>query len=307
MRMRRIVSTLLLLVAAPLLRAACVLPASDRAFLDSAVQAWEAVRAGDLQLAPAPLPTFIVFDQHCVWRDGRGSSHDGTIRLPDGNEIPARVMSFASTHEGKAFLVFALPAIWRAEERYKDDPRLELRLRSVFIHEMTHTRQSDSLGARLTELETQHKIENLNDDIVQQRFASRDGFTAAFEKERDLLYAIANESDAKRRRSMMKEAARAIDERRAGYFIGDDAFYAELEEIFLGMEGLANWAGFRAAMRAGLTRDEAIALMQGSRKWFSQDEGLALFLAIDALHPHWQKRVLDAKPAPAFQVFTTSP
>jgi hypothetical protein len=68
------------------------------------------------------------------------------------------------------------------------------------------------------------------------------------------------------------------------------------------MEGVANWAGFRAAMHAGLSRDEAITLMQGSRKWFSQDEGLALFLAIDALTPGWQKRVFSEKPVPAFEL-----
>jgi hypothetical protein len=193
-------------------------------------------------------------------------------------------------------------AISVCDARHRDDPKLDLLVRSVFVHEMTHTRQADSLGARLTELETQHKIENLNDDIVQQRFASRDGFTEAFTKERDLLYDVANEKNAKRRGKLAKEASRAIAERRARYFTGDDAYFAELEEIFLGMEGVANWAGFRAAMRAGLTRDEAVTLMQGSRKWFSQDEGLALFLALDALQKDWQQRVFRDKPEPAFHL-----
>ena len=68
------------------------------------------------------------------------------------------------------------------------------------------------------------------------------------------------------------------------------------------MEGVANWAGFRAAMNAGLSRDEAITLTQGSRKWFSQDEGLALFLAIDALKKGWQERVFREKPTPALRL-----
>jgi hypothetical protein len=281
--------------------------AADRAFLDDAVKTWEVVRADDLKLAPAPLPSFVVFDVNCVWRDGAGSEHHGTIALADGNEVPARALAFASSHEGKAFLVLALPSVWRADERHRDDPKLDLLVHSVFVHEMTHTRQADSLGTRLTELETQHKIENLNDDIIQQRFASIDGFTAAFAKERDLLYDIANEKNAKRRIALAKEASRAIAERRARYFTGDNAYFAELEEIFLGMEGVANWAGFRAAMRMGLTRDEAITVMRGSRKWFSQDEGLALFLAIDALQKDWQKRVFRAKPEPAFHLLATVP
>jgi hypothetical protein len=276
--------------------------AADRAFLDESLATWEVVRAEALKIGPAPLPTFIVFDDQCVWRDGVGSTHAGTIALPDGNEVPAAIMTFAGSHEGKPFLVMALPAMWRAEKRHRDNPRLDLLIRSVFVHEMTHTRQAASFGGRLTELETKHKLEDLNDDIVQQRFADRDGFSAAFAKERDLLYAIANEPDAKRRRALAKDALRTIRERRAHYFRGDDAFYAELEEIFLGMEGVANWAGFRAAMHAGLSRDEAITLMQGSRKWFSQDEGLALFLAIDALKQGWQKRVFSKKPVAAFRL-----
>jgi hypothetical protein len=274
----------------------------DRAFLDRSLATWEAVRADSLKLGPAPLPSFILFDQTCVWRDGKGAAHGGTIALPDGNEVPARVMTFASTHDGKPFLVMALPAVWRAEPRHRENPRLEQLIRSVFVHEMTHTRQAGSLGARLTELEQRHMIENLNDDIIQERFAAREGFTAAFEKERDLLYAVAREPDRKRRRSLAADALQAIRERRTRFFTGDDRFYAEIEEIFLGMEGVANWAGVQAAIHDGLSRDEAIAFMQGSRKWFSQDEGLALFLAIDALTPRWQKRVFGAKPVGAFEL-----
>ncbi|MDP9193218.1 MAG: hypothetical protein M3P06_16090 [Acidobacteriota bacterium] len=275
---------------------------ADRAFLGASLKTWEVVRADALLLAPAPLPAFILFDEKCVWRDGKGTAHEGTIALPDGNEVPAAVMAFAGSHEEKAFLVMALPVMWRAEKRHRENPRLDLLLRVVFVHEMTHTRQAGSFGGRIGELEAQHKLEDLNDDIVQQRFAEREGFKAAFVKERDLLYAIANESDADRRRALAKEALSAIRERRARYFRGDDAFFAELEEIFLGMEGVANWAGFRAAMHAGLPRDEAITLMQGSRKWFSQDEGLALFLAIDALTPGWQKRVFRDKAEGAFDL-----
>jgi hypothetical protein len=293
--MRAFLVFLLCVVAVPL-AADCTMSKADQAFLDSALATWQAVRAESLKLGPAPLPSFIVFDDQCVWRDGVGAAHSGTIALPDGNEVPAKVMTFAGAHEGKPFLVMALPAVWRAEPRHRDNPQLDRLLRSVFVHEMTHTRQSGTFGARLTELEAQHKIENLNDDLVQEKFGGREGFAAAFAVERDLLYAVPSSP------ALVKDAVRAIDARRKRYFVGDDAFYGELEELFLGMEGVANWAGFRAAMHDGATRDEAIALMRGSRKWFSQDEGLALFLAIDALRPGWQGRVFGEKPAGVFQL-----
>ena len=160
------------------------------------------------------------------------------------------------------------------------------------------TRGSGSFGGRLTEARTRQL--ELNDDIVQQRFADRDGFAAAFAKERDLLYAAANEPDAKRRRALAKDALRAIRERRVHYFQGEDVFYAELEEIFLGMEGVANWAGFRAAMHAGLSRDEAITLMQGSRNG-SRRMKTALFWAIDSLKPA-AERIFREKPVAAFRL-----
>ncbi|HEV7763987.1 MAG TPA: hypothetical protein VGQ76_03195 [Thermoanaerobaculia bacterium] len=274
----------------------------DRAFVDKSLATWDAVRADALKIPVVPLPTFVLFDQKCVWTDGKGAEHTGTIKLADGNEIPAQVLAFATSHEGKTYLIMALPSVWRTEERHRNDPHLDVLLLSVFAHEMTHTRQAESLGGRVSELETQHKIKDLNDDIIQQRFASINGFTAAFEKERDLLYAIANEPDAKKRRTLAKGAIHAIEKRRAHYFKGDNAYYAELEELFFGMEGVANWAGFRAAMHEGLSRADAITVMQGSRKWFSQDEGLALFLAIDALNPGWQQKVFSDKPAAAFDL-----
>jgi len=271
--------------------------APDLAFVESAKKTWDAVRAHALRLPRAPMPQLVFFDETCVWRDGAGSRHRGAIIVPGGDEIPARVVSFAGSDQGRAFLVMALPAVWRKEARHRDNPRLALLMRCVFVHEMTHTRQADAFTKRLDEIEAQYEIE-IDDDIVQTRFAERDGFRSAYQAERDLLFAIGRDGD----REVAKAAVRMARDRRARQFIDDDAIYAELEEIFLGMEGVANWAAMRAAMHEGLAPADATAFIRRDGRRWSQDEGLALFLAIDALLPQWQTRVFGANPAPVWSL-----
>ncbi|HEY0156598.1 MAG TPA: hypothetical protein VGF28_04835 [Thermoanaerobaculia bacterium] len=283
----------------------CRLADADRAFMAAALQTWDEVRTQDLQLeSDARLPRVLFFDERCVFEGTSASAHGGVIKVPNGNEIPARAMAFAGSYDGgKPFLVQALPPVWRAEQRHRDNPALDRLMRSVFVHEMTHTVQTRAFDERLTELEARHKIEALDDDIVQTRFASNAEFAAAFKEERDLLYAIAAQPDARLRREAAKEAVRLAKARRARFFTGDSRYLAELEEIFLGMEGAAQWAAFRAAIRDGATREEALDLVnKGARRW-SQDEGLALFLAIDALMPgKWQKKVFGEKPTPVWKL-----
>jgi hypothetical protein len=67
------------------------------------------------------------------------------------------------------------------------------------------------------------------------------------------------------------------------------------------MEGVGQWAAYRLARtRAGNNDAEALRLVRDSRKYWSQDEGLALFLLVDALVPGWQSRVFSATPASPF-------
>ncbi len=60
------------------------------------------------------------------------------------------------------------------------------------------------------------------------------------------------------------------------------------------MEGFAQFVAFRSAMLDGMDREDAIAFMRRGGRFWSQDEGLAAFLLIDALIPGWQQRVLGS-------------
>jgi len=92
-----------------------------------------------------------------------------------------------------------------------------------------------------------------------------------------------------------RQALEAMEARRARYFTGENAIYGELEDLFLNMEGAANWAAYRLAA-AAMPPAVAVNSIRGSRSRWSQDEGPALFLVIDALLPGWQGRVFAATP-----------
>lgn len=267
----------------------CALSAADREWIADLDQTWTRVSAEALMLKHPVEPRIVYFDEKCVW-DGAGKRHAGEIVLPSGDKVPVQLVTFASTFGDppKPFLVMAMPSIWRATPRHANDPNLERVMRAVFVHEMTHTQQTAALGTRIGELAQALGIpdDEMSDDIVQQRFGENDAFRAAYEKERDLFYRAAREKD----RAVARQAVAAMKNRRARFFQGRNAPFAELEEIFLMMEGVANWAAYKAS-------GEDLQRMRGSRKWWSQDEGLAIFVTIDALLPRWQRRVFAERPA----------
>lgn len=335
----RLVAAILVALAAPSASpspgaatgaSACRMGEDDRIWLASALTAWRAVERGALGVDPEPLPWILLFDEACVWHLGaapataaasgvelrlplaqgevaaRGEAHGGKLRTPDGGELPVAITSFAATYgapDVRPFLAMALPGVWRRVPRHADDPGLGRLMRAVFAHEMTHTRQSRGLGAAVTRLAERHGLgDELDDDVIQKRFGERPGFRAAYEAERDLLYAAAAATDPALRRELAARASAALAERRARYFTGPDRFYAELEELFLGFEGAANWVGYQVVRGEGVETGAALDFLRRGGRFWSQDEGLALFLVIDRGVPGWPRRVLSDRPAAAFDL-----
>jgi len=56
-------------------------------------------------------------------------------------------------------------------------------------------------------------------------------------------------------------------------------------------------AAYTLAAREMPAPGAAVDFIRGSRQRWSQDEGLALFLVIDAMLPDWQSRAFDSAPA----------
>ena len=97
--------------------------------------------------------------------------------------------------------------------------------------------------------------------------------------------------------------------RRARWFTGADAMYADLDDIFLTMEGIAQWAGYAWLVDpkgGGLSPAAALpGMRRGGRQW-SQDEGLAILLVVDRLSPGWPTRAFAPEPAMALGLLSAA-
>lgn len=295
----------------------CELDSAKREWIVKTVDVWEKVRKDSLYISSHKLPRLILFNESCVWNinansaefatnsaakdkivlnkksyDLFASKHEGKIALPENGEIPAQLLTFAATYGNgeKAFLVSAMPSIWRNAPHLREEKNLEILIASVFVHEMTHTFHR-KYHAKLDVIEKKLKdVEDFDDDIIQNSFGKNEEFKNAYEKEHELLFQAVGEKDLTKKRELAKAVFEKIKERRKQFFTGENAIYEEIEEIFLTMEGAANWAAYKSAINQGLNETDALKLIRRGGKYWSQDEGIGLFLLIDALFPKWQKK-----------------
>ena len=291
----------------------CTMSPGDAAWSRGALAAWDLARTDILNLeAASEQPAIVFFDATCSYRgngrrDWQAASHKGTVRLPDGQSLPPRVVSFAAPYgrDQRPFLAMALPTLWVADG-VASELGIETLTAAVLVHEMTHTRQFYYFAPRLAEMTARYQLPNdLDDDAVQTRFEAVPEFSADILSERDLLFAAAASPDPTVSRNLARRAKARIDARRATHFVGNDVKYAELEDLFITMEGVAQWVSYRWLIhprgggRADLPATLA-AFRRGGRRW-SQDEGLALFLVIDRLVPDWRRRAFAKHPASALE------
>jgi len=274
---------------------------ADRAWLEAALDNWRRAEREDLRLEPRALPTVIAIDAECSYRlpagdlsAPGGTPHGGNVRLPDGNEAPLGPISFASGAGEGAYFAMSLPSVWR-EAGVTSEVGLERLMDGVLLHEIMHTRQADLLSGLLGPLATQAGVPDneLSDDIVQQRFGDDPEYATAWSEERDLLYAAVAAPDDAEARRLAGEALARMRARHARWFTGDKAAFADLDEMFLTMEGMGQWLIWRyfVAPEGGGHAPELVlpAVRRGRGQW-SQDEGLALILVVDRLLPDWQDR-----------------
>jgi hypothetical protein len=274
---------------------------ADRVWLENALLQSRRAEQAFLALAPQPLPTIVAIDDRCTYllEDGRVSSpirtqaHGGSATLPDGREVDVGPISFAS-HEAGGFFAMSLPSVWRAAG-VTSELGLERLMDGVLLHELLHVRQSALANAALARPTEASGIADdlLDDDIIQRQFGSDPAYATAWAEERDLLFAAAAAPDDDAARQLAAAALERMRSRRARWLNGANAPFAELDDIFLSMEGMGQWLAYRALRSpegGGVSADQALsAIRRGGRQW-SQDQGLALLLTVDRLLPDWQQR-----------------
>ncbi len=313
-------------------RAGCALETVQREWIQRALDSWHRISVGDLRLEEAPLPWMLLFDASCVWHlapgdtvsveaepfdsgltfdEGSGKRavivrarrHDGILTLPDGKQIPAEPLASAGVYRAGAasYFAMALPDVWRRDPRHASMPEPERFFHGVMTHELVHTRHLpqilgpiDAGARRLPQTPAQ-----IDDDVIQTRFHEVPGFADAVAAETALFYEAVAAIEVKTRRALVARALVKVRERHARFFVGADLPFADLEDLFLAMEGAGQWAAYRATKaRAGsnTTDAEAIEFVRDHKYW-SQEQGLALFLLLDAMIPDWPARVLGAEAA----------
>ena len=284
---------------------ACALPETDRAWVDRSLEAWRFASRELTGIGEVPGFQAIFFSADCVLRSGNAlssptaqgvawtaSAHAGTIALPDGSEIPAGVTSFTSGKKGLTYFVMSTPTVWQAAG-VGERPALDALMVAVLLHEASHVAQIGPYGPRLGALiERYHLPDSFNDDAVQERFKENPEFAASVKQETQLFVDAAAAKDDVQAKSLAREGRRLMRERQARWLVGDDAYLAEAEDIWLTFEGAGQWTGYQWLIhpRGGAQpQADVMARFTKGRHW-SQTEGFAVVMALERIvGPRWKR------------------
>ena len=275
----------------------CRLSAPDQQWLNRAVAAWTYTSS---EIAGLRLPAQFegrIFDRGCVLASSSAlagganrwtaTPHGGEIALPGGERIAAQVISFAAADGKDGFFVMSTPSVWSSAGVKGEPLGLDLLMTAVFLHEASHVAQIATYGRRMEVLSKRHGLPaSFDDDSIQERFQENADFAASVGEETRLLLASAAASDDAAAASLAARARAAMKARHDRWFTDDESYLREAEDIWLTMEGSAQWAAYWWLIEiegAGIAPAVASEQFGNRGKWWSQKQGFALFLALDRL------------------------
>jgi hypothetical protein len=287
-------------------------PVPDPVFYNSVktwFSAWEMIHKEVYHLEKTEPVDFVFFDEKYVYATSnitipegdpvKGPSllnhslawkkalHNDTITLPDKKRVPVGLMVFASPlpgEESKSFFVMPLPAFWQASGVTSQELGTAHLITGVFLHEFSHSQQMRNFGKRISELENAHSFGiPFSDDIVQHLFDKDSAYTTLYENEVNLFYNAAAEQEIRAKHTLIQTGIHSMRNRHNRYFNATLEPLKEIDAFFLTMEGLGQftmYAWMTHKKGAGLPESVALKGIRRGKKWWSQDEGLALFLLL---------------------------
>jgi hypothetical protein len=276
----------------------CAMADDDRRWLDAALAAWPRVEQAELGRPTERWPDILIFDAGCSYLLTDGDRRTIVANPHRDNSVAAfgKTITLAPTayaDDANRF-VMSLPSIWRSAGMQRA-VGLERFITAVFLHEILHTRQSAMLAAAKARINVLAPgVTQFSDDSIQEHFAGNADYIADYSMERDLLYralAAPDDSDA---RTLAAAALILLDARRTRWFTGELGYFAEIEDMFLTMEGAGQWVMYRylrSPAGGNIAADAALAEVRG--RFWSQDAGFALFALVVRLVPDWQERIFD--------------
>lgn len=301
------VASIALPASSPALAAPCAMTAQEKSWVDRSLAAWERVRTHRLKIPPQSEPVIVVFNGKCRFETRAGAKprwraepHLGVIKLPNGGEVDAGVVSATMSNEktGQPFFVMALPPIWETAKIIQ--PGDWDGLTGVFLHEFSHVTQAPVLKPFWDDAKARYgEPDGLNDDKIQELFGKDPAYVAVAEKEQDLFFKAAEEPDDAKAKALARQALALRDARQKRWFVGPDEVWTPYDDIFLTMEGYGQWfayAWLSDPQGGGMTPTAAEKRMRGGRRWWSQDTGLSLFLLLDRFVPNWSAQAFATQP-----------
>ena len=300
------------------------MPGADSVWLTRAMFQWRQIGEPLLRIEPGPFPPLILFDTECAYHVNpverwivTASAHGGTVRLPNNRSIRPTGVGITSPTSGDTgvFLAIALPAAWRADPRYgvsETRAGWERYLIGAFSHEMTHARMLPYLLPRLRSLEAGIYPDTLEDNAIQNRFGQDRSFAQSIQTETDLLYHAATAPSSTMRMQYVRTALTLMRERWDRYYVGDLSRWSELEQVFLDLEGIAQWVAFHvrwggetgASGAPGSLFDRLLRRFRDNREFWSEDQGLLLIIALDAIVPDWQRQLFAPNAPTAYELLS---
>lgn len=241
-----------------------------------------------------------MYGQALQWRKVR---HGDSLTLPDRQRVPIALMSFAaSTSEGSSFFVMGAPSFWKKAGVESSAFTLDKMLTGVFLHEFTHTRQQKGFGRQVDSIERVHPFKEvpLSDDIVQGYFKADSDYVRSFRDEIDAFYTAAAATGKRQAKEAARKGLNLLHARQTKYFTGDKAILKTLDGIFLSMEGLGQYVAVYWLIHpqgGNVKSDAAVSGFRRKRNQWSQEEGLAMFLALSRLtEQDWVKAQFSEQP-----------
>ena len=295
-------------------------------WLENWFSAWELVSEKILRFSSAKPPEMLFYDEKYVYTTSeisvsngekingpkflgkelpwKKAAHNDTLILPDGQSVPVQLMSFAGPLKEKpdeAFFVMAAPEFWKKAGVESKEIGLEKLMTGVFLHEFSHTQQVNGFGLKISGFEKNHQFKfEVSDDLIQDYFSKDSSYVRLYNKEVDLFYTAATSENIQEVKQLAKKGLELLRQRQSNYLLSEKDVLVEMDNIFLTMEGLGQYmivAWLIHPEGGNLSMDVAVNTARRGKKWWSQDEGLALFLVLSKIsQPDWANDMFSTNP-----------
>lgn len=281
----------------------CLLSDEDAAWIDQAMANWTFTRREILGASELTNIEAVFFSKDCQLNNKtimtsepkspwQVSAHGGTVSRPDGETMPPVVASSAGSVDGGGYFIMSTPSVWR-EGGVKSDMGLEVLMYAVMLHEGSHVLQVPTYGAMITEQAEKYGLsDDFNDDTMQDLFESNAEYAAAIQAETDMFMQSALAGTQEEARTLALQALDMIEDRRDRWLVEEYAKYRHANDVWITLEGSGQWVGYAWLVHPeGHALDPQTAIDEWglrSRFW-TQNEGFAMTLALDRLSNDWKR------------------